>query len=601
MEREDYLKEQIDSYIDQLDLLGMQETIDKERISKVVARVKELSAEYINLLDERLENQIQSVEKKFAFTLEEELEKRKQIFGVVNKRFEEIVAMFADIKKIEVASELWSYISTIIEAAENQVHDYESDVKLVEEQFERIRKAEQIEEKLNEDRTQAYLNKTNLRNAQVSFETLNEEFLDIYSKILEEGKASQLDFQNIQAKEKALKKRQNQLLENLELARSAKDAEGYVKTYEARVKKNQLELDKVAEQTFLHLLKKMMQSPVDSYESLEKRTQTIQGIVSSRVFQVEQLYQAGIVKDGEYDTLASKIDHSRIYRQLSDLAELERNEKFIASIEEQLQHTRDDVKGKEELELIFAERAKERGRGAIIPEAPADRPSLLDGEEEAEILFEDEEGFDGYEELAPRQVKKDKKRRRQIISIEPAKKSLVEKLSKAKEFLLSTLKTIGNIPGILKEKIERIVETPIKYNPAIGDQIELKENASIYSNPMAIIEGSLDKKEAKDIGLTETKLFVTRGVILDHTGTPIYITTDYGVDLETIARNMKLEEGTYNIALGCSVGDSEGKFIAVTDDELNPNIEKGWINAADLNIIVLNQLSEDQKKGGMKK
>lgn len=600
MEREAYLKEQIDSYIDQLDLLGMQETIDEERISKVVARVKELAEEYINLLDEKLESQIQEIEKRFVVTLEEELEKRKQIYDVVNKRYKDVVEMFADIEKIEVASELWSYISTVIDASESQAREYESDVKLVEEQFEKIKEAEKIEASLNADRTQAYLTQTNLRNSQVSFETLNEEILELYSKILKEGNASQLDFQNIQAKEKALKKRQSQLLENLELARSAKDAEGYVKTYEGRVRKNQLELDKVSEQTFLHLLKKMIESPVDGYESLEARTKTIQGMVTSRISQVEQLYQEGIVEKDEYGTFASRIDHSRIYKQLSDLIELEKNENFIVTIEEQLQHTRDNIKGKEELELIFAERAKIRGRVAIVPVAPIEKPSLSGNVEEPEILFGDEEGFEGYEDLTPKQARKDKKRRRQIMSIEPAKKSLLEKLGKAKKFLLSTLRTIGSIPEVIKEKVEKLIETPIKYNPTIGDQIELKENAFIYSNPMDIVEG-IDKKEAKEVNLTGAKLFITRGVILDHTGTPIYITTDYGVDLETTAKNMNLEEGTYNIALGCSVGDSEGKFIGVTDDQLNPNIEKGWINAADINIIILNQLTEEQKKGGMKK
>ncbi len=575
MERENYLKEQIDSYIDQLDLLGMQETIDAERIDKVVARVKELATEYISLLDGRVESQIQGIEKRFAVTLEEELEKRNQIYTVVNQKLQEILAMFSDVKKIEVASDLWSYISEKIDISENQVHEYESDIKLVEEQFDKIKAAEQREAELNEERTQAYVKKTNLRNAQLSFETLNEEILEVYSRILKEGNASQLDFQNIKAKEKALKKRQNQLLENLELARSAKDAEGYVATYEARVKKNELELDKVAEQTFLHLLGKMMQSPVDSYESLEKRTKIVQGIVSSRISKVEQLYQEGVIENGEYETLASRIDHSRIYRQLSDLAELEKNEELIISIEEQLQHTRDEVKGKEDLELIFAERAKERGRIAIVPEAP-------------EILFEDE------------QVNRDRKRRRQIISIEPAKKSLLEKLGKAKDSLLSTLRTIGNIPGKIKEQIEKMIEVPVKYKPTIGDQIELREKAVIYSNPMDIVEEK-GRKEAKEVSLIGTKLFVTRGAILDHTGTPIYITTEYGVDLETVAKNMNLSEGTYNIVLGCSIGDADGKFIAVTDDKLNADIEKGWINAADANIMVLCQLNEEQKKGGIKK
>ena len=64
---------------------------------------------------------------------------------------------------------------------------------------------------------------------------------------------------------------------------------------------------------------------------------------------------------------------------------------------------------------------------------------------------------------------------------------------------------------------------------------------------------------------------------------------------------MNLKEGTYSIALSCSLGDSEGKFIALTDDKLNPDIEKGWISAVDMNIIILNSLSATKEKGGMKK
>lgn len=600
MEREDYLKEQIESYIDRLDLLGMQETIDEERVKEVADKLKELATEYISLLDEKLESQIQEIEKIFVVTLEEELEKRKKISDAVNKRLDEIVMIFSDIKEIDVASDLWSYISTVIEASKIQVHEYESDVKLVEEQFEKIKKAEKREAKLDEGRRKAHLKKKNLKDRQIPFKVLNNEILDVYFSILIEGKAGQIDFANVKAKQNALEKRQGQLLENLELARSAKDAEGYVKTYEARVRRNRLELDKVAEQTFLHLLRRIMDSPIDSYKSLEERTKTVQGLVSSRLSQVEQLYQEGIVEKETYTSLASTIDHSKIYRQLLDLKELEKNEDFINSIEEQLEHTRDHIKGKEELELIFAERAKERGRVAIIPEAIIDQPALLDSGEEAEILFEDEDGFEGYEDLTSKEAKKDKKRRRQIMLIEPAKKSLLEKVGSARKFLLSTLKTIGGIPEKVKEKIEKLVQIPMKYNPTIGDQIELKENASIYTNPLDIAEET-DKKDAKELGLTGTKLFVARGVILDYTGTPIYITTDYGADLEAIAKNMNLKQGTYSIALGCSLGDSEGKFVALRDDELNPDIEKGWINAVDTNMIILNSLNAEKKKGGMKK
>ena len=75
----------------------MQEAIDQKRVKEAVDELEKLATEYISLLDERLESQIQGIEKRFVVTLEEELEKRKQICDVVNKRFEEIVSIFSDI------------------------------------------------------------------------------------------------------------------------------------------------------------------------------------------------------------------------------------------------------------------------------------------------------------------------------------------------------------------------------------------------------------------------------------------------------------------------------------------------------------------------
>ena len=45
MEREDYLKEQIETYIDRLDLLGMQEAIDQKRVKEAVDELEKLATE----------------------------------------------------------------------------------------------------------------------------------------------------------------------------------------------------------------------------------------------------------------------------------------------------------------------------------------------------------------------------------------------------------------------------------------------------------------------------------------------------------------------------------------------------------------------------
>ncbi|MCI9233155.1 MAG: hypothetical protein HFH08_00990 [Bacilli bacterium] len=577
MESEASLIEQIETDIDQLDLLGMQENVEKERIEEVIARIKGLARQYVELLDSIMEQQIQETESLFALTLEEELDKRKMILTHVTNKKNCIIELFKDIKEIEVAAPLQQFVDAIIIQATNQVTDYERDVKLVETQFEKIKEAETKEAELKSKKSQAHIRMTNLRNSQMSFADLNAEFMTICSHFLDANHAEEIDFPNLMAKRDALTKRRKRLMENLKLAHSAKDAEGYVVAYEGYIKTNQLELDKVDEKKVLHLIRKIvMGSPIDSYETLTSRTLNVQKLINSRVAKVGKLYEAGVVTREDYETFASQVDFSKIYERLSEVAEIERCEKQIRQAENGLQHTRDHIKGKDELETIFIERAKARGRIPAIPEKP-------------EILFEDENVISGK-----------KKKRRKIISVEPAKAHIVEKIDKMKQWLISSLNSMTNISKKIGNQIRKMITVPEKYKPSIGDKIKLGEKAAIFTNPMDVIEQK-DQKDAKSIGLTELDLYVTRGAILDYTGTPIYMTTDYGIDLETIAKNMNLEIGTYNIALGCSIGDSEGKFMAVANDQLNPNIEKGWINATDINIMVINQLNKELKKGGMSK
>lgn len=576
MENEASLIEQIESYIDQLDLLGMQETIDQTRVDSVVERVKELATEYETLLDKKVETQIRAAEEIYAKNLEEERNKRNEILSAVVVKLNTFSRLFSKVFQIKVAANLQDHINVIKEKLNSQVKDYEDDLNLVEEQLAATTKAEEIEASLNDEKKRTHIELTNLRNTQITYKQLSDEIMALYLSILNEGNINQIDFTAVKEKEEAFKKRQGRYLENLELARSAKDAEEYVTMYEERVKDGKLELDKLAEQKFLHLLRKMLQAPIDGYEILAERTKKIQALANARCFQVEELYREGIVQRDEYGTLASKIDHSTIFTQLQNLQEIASNEKKIASIEEQLRHTRENIKGKDELEAIFVERAKERGRTAIIPTTPKppEKPEILFGDEEAEL-----------------NNGKTEPKRHLVISVEPPKPSLLDKLKKVRKTM--TTKSSSN-------KVDQLIVTPEKYNPSIGDKIKLGNETMIYTNPMDVVELK-DGKDAKSVNLTELELYVTRGAILDYTQTPIYITSDFGINLEEVAKEMNLKPGTYNIALGCSIGDNDGKFIGVTDDELNPDIEKGWINAADLNLEIINRMSEELKKGGMNK
>ena len=54
MEQEEYLRQEIQSYFDQLNLLSMQDNADLGRIDSVTVHIKELVEEYASVLSEKL-------------------------------------------------------------------------------------------------------------------------------------------------------------------------------------------------------------------------------------------------------------------------------------------------------------------------------------------------------------------------------------------------------------------------------------------------------------------------------------------------------------------------------------------------------------------
>lgn len=560
MEQEALLLDQIETYVDRLVLLGMQEKIDEKQVREVNSKIVELTNSYMNGFSEQTEVKLHGVESVFASTLEEEAQKRRIMLSIIHDKKEAFASLFLNVGDIAVASSLKKYVAQKLESFNSEVRQYEDDVKLVEEQIEAIKNAVEMEKKLREEIDQAKINVNTLRNSQVSYSSLNKEALESYQEILRKGNVDSIDFSELRVKKEVLKKRQKRLRENLELARKTKNAQNYVKSYEGKANENRLEIDEIEEQEFLHILRKWIETAqVTSYETLQKRTNSIQELAQSRMEVVEKLYQNGVVSKDKYRTLAEQVNHTKIFNQLRDLEVIQKNEESIASIAEQLNGTRKNIKDVEELEAIFAQRAEERGRHAVIPEAPA---SKLGEDTQAEVL--PLEGLDDF--VNPQ---------KEVVTVTPASKSL---LAKASSFMQR-----------LKNKI-------LKYSPSIGDKIQLKEGAHIFSHPSEAFVNTTDQHNS----VLNQDLFVTRGVIIrDQTKDVVYIGTDYGTDLVQIAQDMNLPLGSYHIILGCSIGDEKGNFIGVSED-LNSKIEKGWVNASDPNIVVVEQLSQGLNKGVVK-
>lgn len=629
MTQEQFVKEQIEAYIDQLDLLKMQDILDQNRYQAIVTRTVQLIHQYYDILREQAEKKIEEVESRFVVTVEEEYLKRQEILSIVQDKKSCLENIFLDANH---APELREQVHGLFTDLEQEIQFYQADVDLVMQQLVAIKEADDRESELSLDRLKLTLEISMMRNAERSYQELDREISAKYQAFIEESKPEQIDLSKIIQEKGILEQRQAQLLDTLNLARSTKDAEGYVKTYEGRLANVKLEIDRLEEQIFIRVASKVMSHKVTSYSSLEKRTKTLETLINKRKDAVSKLYKEGVVRAEEYETVAATFDHSEINRQLADLKSMEQKRVRIKELDKIIDHLRDSIKGKEELESIFHEKSMASGRKNVGVPVPPKEESIV------EVVPEEFDGLDdsyeGYQSLTSEEVKIDLAQRQKVQKVEEAKPGLLKRLAKLKKLLCMALVipslftalngmiseaqaqqiveddstqiekfvredsfVASNVPTQIEEtSLEDTIET--HYDPSIGDQIHLDDGAKIYSTAENASRGENGYEiTVNNFGIDS--LYVARGAILDSHGNLLYSTSEYGTDLAEVATSMGLDSGTYSISLGCALGDQNGDFIPVRQDTLNPNIEKGWVNASDPNLIMISQLNKQIEKGGI--
>jgi len=618
MEQEQYLKEQIEMSIDQLDLLKLQDEFNQDSYNKVIEETISLILQYNQILAEKTERGIQDVERRATTTVVEEYQKRQDIYLVAHSHVNALDDLLSDTNH---APELRERLQDMLNTVHLQADGYQKDVELIKSQLEEVKNADQKEADLEAEKMTVYIEYSMLRRAQLPYHDLGLHISEHYNKFIKDNGAEQINLVEINKQKEILLQRQKQLIENLELARKAKNAKGYVETYEKKLNENKLEIDKLDEKIFIYLASKIMLYPVNGYESLEKRTNTLNALIEKRINTVEELYKSGVVKKSSYKTVALEIDHSEIEKQLSDIKEMQSKEKKMKEIEEELKHLRDHIKGRKELEQYIEERQIESGR---TPAKPSDvveqEPEIIEitNDEDGVVLGSDN-SYDGYEQMSDRDVKRDKRERRKLLAVEQPSQTLLERLFSMdlKGILISSLAptfTYNELGMVNEEAVSDNVAEPEngdnnisdtaamdnEYSPSIGDKIQLKEGAMIYSNS----NNTVTKEQGYDamaIGVANTDLYITRGVVLDAAGNIVYATVEYGANLKAIAESLNLADNNYSLALGCALGDAEGNFIPVPQAELNPIIEKGWISSEEKNLTILERLDKIAEKGSVVK
>lgn len=619
------LKEQIEFYIDQLDLLGMQQEKDQVRMAETVEQIATLAQQYLEILNHDVEENIKNVQSKPVGTLQALLQKRQDIFLIAQNRTNLVEELFLS---REHTKQLIGRIQPMIDFVQSEAKFYRSDVELIEQQLSEIKEADKKEEELERIRERYKMEAQLLRDKQMSCTDLNQEILTSYKEVLSNIKQYEMNFNILKSMKEGFEKQQQKLQENLDLAKGTKEGAVFQEEYEKKLKKTKLEHDKACEQIFLHFFKKLISIPVSSYEALQDRTAKVQQLINARTKEIAQLYSDGVVKKEEYTSVVFQIDHSKVMQQQKDREKIVELDNKVKEIEEQLEHTRDHIKGKEELEEIFANKVKD----SFVVDLSNPQAQTMLG-----LTPDFTDSFETFEEMTLAEIMNDRETRRRVSSVEMASPNLLNRiqLSTKKALILaitagslfSSLVSVAKaseplfdadepIQTVSIQSLENEVEanpTPIveeildidsdtnqKYNPSIGDKIHLNEGSKIYTSSINAVNG-VEAYDVLSSGLGKSDLYVTRGAIIDKNGTLVYITSQYGNNLEEVAKNIGLEEGTYNIALGCSSGGTGGEFIEVSENQLNPSIEKGWINASEPNLVVVSKMNDSLEKGGMLK
>lgn len=612
------LLEEIKLNIEQLELLKEQPDFDRKNFDRVLEETMELIKGYYEIIKEQVEQKIQNVEQRAVITIGEEYQKRQDILGIVQdkKVFLHNALLGSDGSDCSIyIPELLERLSPIFDSLEKEIEMYQNGVELVAQQLEAAKKANLEEAELKNRKNKLLVEVEAIKSSQISYQQLDEEMQLLYQQFKAENNIDQIDINFVSNEITRLQKLQDKMLTNIKLAQSANNMESKQRSEES-LKTMNLKLDQLIEKAFVYRVSQRMQMPVSSYQELRIRTDAIEKLIHDRKQMMKRLCSENALIPENYTTSADYFDHSKIYQQLNALAEMEKKEVEIMKLEDQIEHLRDHIKGKVELEEYFEQEAISIGRTPAKPNA-----ELVE-----EIIETEKEPIANkikvqlIEKAKPEmltKLAKDKLKglllgalseitifsmKKGIIDSQQAQKFMATVVSKVDHNMqtqtnLEELYSEGEKIELANEELipldEEILPLESNYEPSIGDKIRLGDNAQVYSTSVDVMNQS-EGYAAGQIGLTQEDLYVTRGTVANKNGETVYVTTEYGTDMNEIANNMGLEKGFYTVTLGCSIGDMQGNFVPVEADKLNPNIERGWISASDQNIKVIEQLKEQE-------
>ncbi len=635
----------IDAYLEQLQLIKAQPTIDDVLVDKVLWKILGLAIEANDLYDEVYREELDKLEKIETTTLRGELLKREGILKLSQTR-ESLLENIFD-KTDEEQKKLYDLFEDIRNEQKYETVFYDSDVQLVSEQISIVTKNKKKEQLLNEELRNNVKRIEFLKNEIKSFEDLNAEMNEIYKNFIEINEMDDID---IDINEIAVNKivemeRLSIIEENEKLLKTAVNIDkNQLKHIGEKYERSKNLLEEYNKLLFMNDLTNLMKKEVKNYDELLHKVESIGALVEEREMDLVSSFPNEQHSVESYRTMFFLNDIKKVqdhmFNYSNEILKLEERNK---EIENELETLYDNVKGRKELEEIITGKSKEGFLDkdkittfeAEEPSYEGETPKL---EKEQEYIEDETLKLEKEQEYTEDEVYK-------VKEIEKAKPTLLEKLRKSKnKFLLFCKKAAiiiaaGTIllssGAIVKDKdeiinkVEAIEQAPttsveelitklesaekeMEYTEeyithSIGDKIKLNNGAHYYRDALS----AQLNEEAFIVGknsLRPEAYNINRMAIMEKdemgrsTGKILAINTTPGVSSKELAESLGLTEDQYEVMIHISKGDANGDFIEADINRPSPD-DLCWLRGDDMNFSLVSPAHEvlKQNERGMAK
>lgn len=597
------LRELITLNLNYAKLLNNQPTVDRKLVNDYLWRALELTLE----LDGLYAQQIREIDAREVVTIKEELEKRQRMVELSNSR-EEILGDIFDRNDPDQRD-----LADLFADMRNQVSYervfYESDVKLVQQQLDERRKADEVVADLRVERQSVENEMAAIISYAVDFETFNARLNEEYEKFIQENHINEITNEEVVTlvKERSSILEKQMLIDRIRsLAKTATNITEEDYKYVNFISEPEMELQEINEKLFLYDLGILLKQEVHSYEELLEKTNRIHEFAAEREYASAHIYDISRPNPISYRTLSFALDVQNVQKQINAPKRLAELEEKLKEIDAKIETAYDNVKGRKELDDIINNRKPEYQIEEIKPIQSETIAPLLEETKEETIKENNEEkalvlsGEKALVQLNPDQYR--------VTKVEKAKKTLLEKIRNIKNrlvkiaipvILAGTLlgyATIGGgknpenepqpsetitieqpidfDPSISDIEIEEIIDKTVEdiekqYSITVGDQVNISNGVQYYRNSQAAQLEQNSYVTGKS-GLKEGNYFVNRIALLakDANGLPtgqvIDVNVTPGVSAEEVARSLGLAEGSYDVIMHIASGDREGNFIEAT-------------------------------------